>query len=103
MFEREFPLKDTKFPVKIKNIYKIEKTSYISISIFGYENKEKYPIYASRNTFKKHIDLLLLEKKNRKDTMFLSKILIHLCMTIHYTIEENIFFVDYKLLVQKKY
>ena len=66
VFEREFHLKDTKFPVKIKNIYKIEKTSYISISIFGYENKEKYPIYASRNTFKKHIDLLLQEKKIEK-------------------------------------
>ena len=66
VFEREFHLKDTKFPVKIKNIYKIERTSYISISIFGYENKEKYPIYASRNTFKKHIDLLLLEKKIEK-------------------------------------
>ena len=66
VFEREFHLKDTKFSVKIKNIYKIEKTSYVSISIFGYKNKEKYPIYASRNTFKKHIDLLLLEKKQKR-------------------------------------
>ena len=34
--------------------------------------------------------------------MFLSKILVHLCMIIHYTVEENIFtVVAYKLKVMK--
>ena len=51
----------------------------------------------------KHIDLLLIVEK-AKGTMFLSKILIHLCMIIHYTMEENIFvIIVYKLLVRKKY
>ena len=39
-----------------------------------------------------------------KDNMFLSKILIHSCMIIHYILDEDLFVViAYKLLVQKKY
>ena len=37
--------KNMKFPVKIRDILKIEKKNSIGISIFGYENKEKHPIY----------------------------------------------------------
>ena len=56
----------------------------------------------SRITFKKHVYLLLLEKK-KKSVMFLSKTLIHSHM-IHDTVKENIFAVIvYKLLTQKKY
>ena len=35
------------FPVKIRDIYKIEEKNLISISAFGDENKEKRPIYVS--------------------------------------------------------
>ena len=35
---------DLKFPVKIRDIYKVKKKNCIGISIFDYENKEKYPI-----------------------------------------------------------
>ena len=35
------------FPVKIRDIYKIEKKNLISISAFGDGNKEKRPIYVS--------------------------------------------------------
>ena len=31
-----------KFLVKIRDIHKIEKKNSIGISVFGYENKEKY-------------------------------------------------------------
>ena len=51
-----------KFPVKI-DIQKIEKMNSIEISGFGYENKEKYLLYVSKNTFKKHVDLLDGEDK----------------------------------------
>ena len=43
-FARVLYLKDIRFPVKIRDIYKIEKTNSIAVSVFGYENKEKYPI-----------------------------------------------------------
>ena len=35
----------TKFPVKVRDIHKIEKKNSISISVVGYEKKKKYPIY----------------------------------------------------------
>ena len=49
------------FPVKIRDIHKIENLNSISISVFGYENKEKYPIYVSKKcSEEKHVDLLLI-------------------------------------------
>ena len=57
----------TKFPVKIKDIYKIEKNNSISISVFGYENKVKYPIYVSKKCCEdKHIGLLLIDEGEKK-------------------------------------
>ena len=38
-----------KFPVKIRDIQKIDKKTSIRISVFCYENKEKYPIYLWSN------------------------------------------------------
>ena len=37
-----------KFPVTIKQINKIEKQNSIKINVFGYEEKQKYPIYVSK-------------------------------------------------------
>ena len=101
-FARKLDFKNIKFQVKIRDIHKIEKRNSISISVFGYENKENHPTYASNKcSEEKHVDLLL---KEGKKTMFLSKILIPSCMIILYMVEENIFVVIvYKLLVQKKY
>ena len=45
--------------VEIGKIQNIEKKNCISISVFDYESKEKFPIYISKNTFKKHVDFLL--------------------------------------------
>ena len=36
-FAKELDFKDINFPVKIREIYKIEKKNSISISVFGYE------------------------------------------------------------------
>ena len=40
-FAKKIDLKNIKFPVQVKHIHKIEKMNSISISVFGYENKEK--------------------------------------------------------------
>ena len=53
-FARVLYLKDIRFPVKIRDIYKIEKTNSIETSVFGYENKEKYPIYVSKKRYEKN-------------------------------------------------
>ena len=52
------------FPVKIRDISKIAKKNSIGISVFGYENKEKRPIYVSKKCYEeKHVDLLLTIKE----------------------------------------
>ena len=57
----------------------------------------------SKNTFKRHIDLLLLGEED-KTHHFLIKILINSYLIIHYTVEENGFVVIvFKLLVQQKF
>ena len=60
-FAKRLDFKDIKFPDKIGDIYKIEKRNSIRISVFGYENKENHPIYASRKCCEeKHADLFLI-------------------------------------------
>ncbi|KAL9970028.1 hypothetical protein ACROYT_G022337 [Oculina patagonica] len=39
------------FPVTIKQYNKIEKQNEININVFGYENKQPYPIYISKENF----------------------------------------------------
>ena len=47
---------------------------------------------------------LIIDRRRRKDTLFLSKILIHSCMIMLYIMEEKNFVVaGCKLLVPKKY
>ena len=45
-FARKLDFKNMKFPVKIRDIYKIGKEkNFTRTSVFGYENKEKHTIY----------------------------------------------------------
>ena len=74
ILQRDF-FKGVEFLVKITHIYKIEKRDSISISVFGYQNKEKHPICVST-----------MNRRRRKKTMFLSKTLIPLSMITHYTV-----------------
>ena len=58
-FAKKLDFKDIKFVVKTRDIHKIEKENSISISVFGYENKLKYPIYVSiKYGEDKYVDLL---------------------------------------------
>ena len=45
----------TKFPVKATDIQKIKKKNSIGISVFAFENQEKYLIYVSKNAVKKNM------------------------------------------------
>ena len=56
LFEDELDVEDIKFPVKIKDIHKIEINNSIGISVFVYESKGKYSLYVSRNTSKEHVN-----------------------------------------------
>ena len=53
------------FPVCVKHYNKIEKQNSININVFGYENKQPYPIYISKEKNEDHMELLLItENKN---------------------------------------
>lgn len=53
-------------PVAVKQYNKIEKRNYISINVFGYENKQFYPIYVSKETNQDVLNLqLITEEKNQ--------------------------------------
>ena len=79
-FAKRLDFKNIKSPVKVRGIQKIEKKNFIGISVSGFLNKEKYPIYLSTKLRKEeHVDvfsvnMLLVEDKERK-TMFLLMIL----------------------------
>ena len=57
-----------KFPVTIKQINKIEKQNNIRINVFGYENKQSYPIYISKEKFKDDMNLLLITNDKTNTT-----------------------------------
>ena len=44
-FAKKLNFNNMKFPVKIRDIHKIEKKYSIGISVFGYEDKDKHPCY----------------------------------------------------------
>ena len=62
LFGDDLDFEDIKFPVKIKDIHKMEKKNSIGISVSGYENKKKHWIYI----VKKNVDFLLIGKKERR-------------------------------------
>ena len=54
------------FPVSAKQYNKIEKQNNIRINVFGYESKQKYPIYVSKEKHEDCMNLLIIteDKKN---------------------------------------
>ena len=43
----------------------LQKKNFIGISVFGYESKKKYQVYLSKNTIRRHGDLLLIGKQGK--------------------------------------
>ena len=54
------------FPVTTKQYNKIEKQNEININVFGYENKQKYPIYVSKEKYEDCMNLLLITENENK-------------------------------------
>ena len=54
------------FPVTTKQYNKIEKQNEININVFGYENKQPYPIYISKEKNDKQMNLLLITENENK-------------------------------------
>ena len=54
------------FPVTVKQYNKIEKQNNININVFGYQNKQQYPIYISKEQYNKTWNLLLITEGDNK-------------------------------------
>ena len=54
------------FPVATKQYNKIEKQNNININVFGYENKQPYPIYVSKERNEDFLNLLLITENENK-------------------------------------
>ena len=66
MFIENLNYSEIKFPVTTKQYNKIEKQNEININVFGYENKQPYPIYVSKEKNEDCLNLLLItENKNK--------------------------------------
>ena len=61
-FIEQLDYSNIEFPVTTKQINKIEKQNNICINIFGYEEKQKFPIHVSNEKFQDHMELLLINK-----------------------------------------
>ena len=45
----------------------------LALLFFGYKNKGKYQIYVSKNTFKRHVDLLLIREEGKRHFVLIKK------------------------------
>ena len=54
------------FPVAVKQYNKIEKQNNININVFGYGDKQPYPIYVSKENFENIMNLLLITEGDNK-------------------------------------
>ena len=54
------------FPVSLKDYDKIEEQNNININVFGYENKQFYPIYVSKQKNEDILNLLLITEDENK-------------------------------------
>ena len=57
---------DIEFPVTVKQYKRIEKQNSINVNVFGYELKQPYPIYVSKEKYQDHMELLLITKGENK-------------------------------------
>ena len=54
------------FPLSQKHYNKVEKQNSIRINVFGYEDRQPFPIHISKETFEDQMNLLLITKDEKK-------------------------------------
>ena len=62
---KQLDYSNIEFPVTVKQINKIEKQNDIRINLFGYEEKQKFPIYISQEKYQDHMELLSINKDKK--------------------------------------
>ena len=70
-FVKQLNYDNIEFPVSIKQYNIIEIQNSININVFGYENKQTYPIYVSKETFENVMNLLLISDDENKHYVYI--------------------------------
>ena len=65
-FIKKLDYSGIEFPVATKQYNKIEKQNEININVFGYENKQPYPIFVSKEKYERQMNLLLITENENK-------------------------------------
>ena len=66
-FEGELNVNGIEFPVKVSDIPKFEKQNpALSINLFGYEEKELFPLYITKEKKENHVNLMLISSNETK-------------------------------------
>ena len=64
-YEHQLNVSGIEFPMKVKDISKFERQNpTISINLFGYEEKELFPVYITEHKKEQHVNLLLISNNN---------------------------------------
>ena len=63
---QELNYQGAEFPVSIKDYNKIEVQNSINVNVFGYEDKQFYPIFVSKGSNEKVLNLLLVTEGEKK-------------------------------------
>ena len=70
-FVKQLNYDNIEFPVSVKQYNKIETQNNININVFGYENKQTYPIYVSKEKFDDVLNLLLISDDENKHYVYI--------------------------------
>ena len=58
-----------KFPGKARHVHEIEKKNSIDISVFGYENKGKYPIYVLKKMLRRQSCWFIIDRRKKQKAL----------------------------------
>ena len=69
-FAKKLDFKGIKFPVKVRDIHKVEKNNSVGISVFGYENKEKKSNLCTKKLLQRKTCWFIINMKGRKEKLY---------------------------------
>ena len=62
-YENEFDMTGISYPVSLSSLDRFERqNNAISVNVFGFENKENFPLRITKQKVKKHVNLLFLQE-----------------------------------------
>ena len=84
-------MKKQNFQLKLDTFTKLKERILSPLAFLVMKAKKNIQSMYQKNVMKKNMLIYYCKEKKLKGTMFLSSVLIHLCMTIYYTVQKNNF------------